>query len=68
MFLQQYHAGHEIVICDVLTNGTMIWDHNHRHFRLSNHLKLSKHVFFSFRELLVNLKEPSFVKLLTHFN
>ena len=45
MFLQQYLTGHEIVICDVLTNSTMIWDHNLRHFRLCNHIKLSKHVF-----------------------
>ena len=45
IFLQQYHAGHEVAIHNILAHGAMIWGYNLRHFRPSNHLKLFKHIF-----------------------
>ena len=66
LLLQHYHAGQGIVICDVLTNGTMIWGHNLRHFRLCNHLKLSKHVLF-FKRAVGKFKSNIFCEVIDSF-
>ena len=59
MFRQQYQSGLKVVIRDVLPHL--------RHFRPSNHLKLSKGVFFFKRGVYVDFTSSSFCEVIDLF-